>query len=88
MTRVFLDTNVLVDYFAQRDGFFDDAARIVSLAINKKIKLYVASMSFATTSYLMAKHYHNDSAAIKLAIANLLNTVILQLLTVPLLKHL
>lgn len=27
-------------------------------------------MSFATASYLMAKHYHNDSAAIKLAISN------------------
>lgn len=70
MTKVFLDTNVLVDYLAHRAEFFDDATVIVSLAINKKIKLYAASMSFATASYLMDKHYHNDSAAIKLAISN------------------
>lgn len=70
MTRVFLDTNVLVDYLAHRGDFFEEATMIVSLAINKKIKLYAASMSFATASYLMAKHYHNDSAAIKLAISN------------------
>ena len=70
MIRVFLDTNVLVDYLAHRGDFFEEATMIVSLAINKKIKLYAASMSFATASYLMARHYHNDSAAIKLAISN------------------
>lgn len=70
MKRVFLDTNVLVDYLAHRPDFFDNATIIVSLAINKKIKLYAASMSFATASYLMAKHYHNDTAAIKLAISS------------------
>lgn len=70
MTKVFLDTNVLVDYLAQRPGFFNDALIIVSLAINKKVKLYVASMSFATASYLMAKHYGNDTKAISLAISS------------------
>ncbi len=70
MIRVFLDTNVLVDYLAHRGDFFEEATMIVSLAINKKIKLYAASMSFATASYLMARHYHNDSAAIRLAISN------------------
>lgn len=68
--KVFLDTNVLVDYLAHRKDFYEDAAIIISLAKHKKIKLYVASMSFATSSYLMAKHYHNDTAAIKLAISN------------------
>lgn len=70
MKHAFLDTNVIVDYLVRREGFYDDAAIIMSLAKHKKIKLYAASMSFATASYLMAKHYHNDSAAIKLAISN------------------
>ena len=38
MIKAYLDTNVLVDYFAQRQNFFEDATTIVSLAINKKIK--------------------------------------------------
>ena len=70
MTRAFLDTNVIVDYLVKREFFYSDAAIIMSLAKHHKIKLYAASMSFATASYLMAKHYHNDSAAIKLAISN------------------
>lgn len=70
MRNVFLDTNVLVDYLAQRSGYFDDALLIVSLAIDRKINLFVAAMSFATASYLMEKHYNNDSAAVKTAIAN------------------
>ena len=70
MIKAYLDTNVLVDYFAQRQNFFIDATTIVSLAINKKIKLYVAALSFATASYLMEKHYHNNTAAIKLAISS------------------
>ena len=44
MIKVFLDTNVLVDYLAEREKFFADVLLIVSLAIDKKIKLYVASM--------------------------------------------
>lgn len=70
MTRAFLDTNVIVDYLVKKEFFYSDAAIIMSLAKHRKIKLYAASMSFATASYLMAKHYHNDSAAIKLAISN------------------
>ena len=30
----------------------------------------MAALSFATASYLMAKHYHNNTAAIKLAISS------------------
>lgn len=72
MIRAFLDTNVVVDYLAKREGFYTSAAIIFSLAKHKKIRVYVASMSFATASYLIAKHYHNDISAVKLAIANLI----------------
>ena len=70
MIRAFLDTNVVVDYLVKRERFYYDAAIIISLAKHKKIKIYSAAMSFATSSYLMEKYYHNDAAAIKLAISN------------------
>ncbi len=70
MISAFLDTNVIVDYLVKRDRFYTDAAVILSLAKNKKIRLYVASLSFATASYLMEKHYHNNIDSIKLAISN------------------
>ena len=65
MKRVFLDTNVLIDYLAHREPFFEEAAIIVSLAKHKKIRLYVASMSFAAASYILEKHYNNDFSIVK-----------------------
>ncbi len=40
MKQVFLDTNVIIDYLGNRTGFYDDAAIIMSLAINQKTELH------------------------------------------------
>lgn len=71
MKQVFLDTNVIIDYLGNRTGFYDDAAIIMSLAINQKIKLYAAAISFATASYILSKN--NDNNRIKTLIANFCN---------------
>lgn len=71
MLNVFLDTNVIIDFMAHRDEFFDDAAIIVSLAINKKLKLHVASMSFATASYILSRKV--DDSKVKMIIGNFCN---------------
>ena len=60
MIQVFLDTNVIIDYLGNRTGFYDDAAIIMSLAINQKIELNAAAMSFATASYILSKNNNND----------------------------
>lgn len=61
MIQVFLDTNVIIDYLGNRTGFYDDAAVIMSLAINQKIELHAAAMSFATASDILSKKNNNDS---------------------------
>ena len=68
MIQVFLDTNVIIDYLGNRTGFYDDAAIIMSLAINQKIELHAAAMSFATASYILSKK--NDNDRIKTLIAD------------------
>ena len=60
MTQVFLDTNVIIDYLGNRTGFYDDAAIIMSLAINQKNELNAAAKSFATASYILSKNNNND----------------------------
>ena len=60
MTQVFLETNVIIDYLGNRTVFYDDAAIIMSLAINQKIELNAAAMSFATASYILSKNNNND----------------------------
>ena len=65
MTQVFLDTNIIVDFLAVRKEFYTNAAIIMSLGLNKKIKLQASAMSFGTVSYLLKK---NDANTIKLLI--------------------
>lgn len=57
MRRVFIDTNVFIDFIARRGDFYRPAATIVSLALNRKIELCVSALSFTTGSYLLEKHY-------------------------------
>lgn len=68
MLNVFLDTNIIIDFMAHREKFYDDAAIIVSLGLNKKIKLHAASMSFATVSYVIGKKV--DHNMVRLLIGN------------------
>lgn len=63
MKRVFLDTNVLIDYLGSRKGF-PEAAAIVTLAQRQKIHLYVSSLSFATTGYILNAHHKRSHAEI------------------------
>ena len=40
--KVFLDTNVIIDFYAQRESFFRPAAIIVDLAMKGNIELCVS----------------------------------------------
>lgn len=57
MKRVFLDTNVFIDYVAHRDLFYAPAATIVSLADQGAYDLMVSPLSFATASYVLEIHH-------------------------------
>lgn len=70
MLNVFLDTNIIIDFLSNREPFYKDAAIIVSLGVNRKIKLHAAAMSFATTSYILSRNKENDVQMIKKIIGN------------------
>lgn len=55
MKNIFLDTNILLDYLANRKPFFKDADSIFSMAENGKIKLHCSSLSFSTIFYVLRK---------------------------------
>lgn len=57
MKKVFIDTNVFIDYIAHRAKFYEQAAAIVSLADYGLFQLIVSSLSFATSSYILESHY-------------------------------
>ena len=55
MKRLFLDTNIIIDLLAKREPFYEDAAKLFSLADKNKIKLSLSTLTFANTNYILQK---------------------------------
>lgn len=56
MTKLFLDTNIVIDLLERREPFCNDAVQLFSMAYNKQVQLVVSPMTFATASYLLRRH--------------------------------
>ena len=54
--KLFLDTNVVLDYLAAREPFCLDIRPIFRERIERNFELYVASMTFTTMEYVLKKH--------------------------------
>ena len=53
MKHFFLDTNILIDFLADRKPFSDQAAILFQAANNKEARLYVAAISFNNVYYIV-----------------------------------
>lgn len=56
MKRIFVDTNIIIDLFADRKPFSKFAIDLFSRAEAKKLRLFTSSHSIATTHYLLKKY--------------------------------
>ncbi len=54
--KLFLDTNVMLDFLGERERFYLSAAKIATLADKRKLKIIVSALSFATVSYFLTKY--------------------------------
>lgn len=68
MTRLFLDTNIVVDLLEGREPFCYDAAQLFTMAHDKKVELLVSPMTFSTASFLLRKH---GSKCVRILLSNL-----------------
>ena len=50
--KLFLDTNVLIDFILERPLFYQPAAMIVSLADERKIDICVSALSVVTANFI------------------------------------
>ena len=57
MTKVFVDTDICIDLLSGRKPFNKTAEILFSLADNKKIKIYVSSLSFSNIDYVLRSQY-------------------------------
>lgn len=55
--KVFLDTNVIIDFYAQREEFYRPASIIIDLAKRKEIEIVVSATTFVNAFYILRKKY-------------------------------
>jgi predicted nucleic acid-binding protein len=63
--HVFLDTNVLIDFLADRQPFSLDAAILFDFSLKRKATLYVSAVSYNNMYYVMQQS-RSHTATIKL----------------------
>ena len=55
MKNVFVDTNILIDVFTQREDFYINSARVLSLIDKGKFKGFVSALTYPNIHYILRK---------------------------------
>ncbi|RXF67579.1 type II toxin-antitoxin system VapC family toxin [Arcticibacter tournemirensis] len=53
MKQVFMDTNIVIDFLANRRPFAMDAAKLFDLAVNGKVRIFIAAVSYNNIYYIL-----------------------------------
>ncbi len=53
MKLIFMDTNIVIDFLANRQPFAMDAAKIFDLAVNGKVRIFIAAVSYNNIYYIL-----------------------------------
>jgi predicted nucleic acid-binding protein len=73
MKNIFIDINILVDIFANREPFVYQSLKIYNLAIKRKIKLYSSSNTITTLHYILKKSISEEKT--RLALEHVIDNV-------------
>ena len=65
MKHIFMDTNVVIDFLADRQPFSLHAARLFDLTIEGKVGIYISAVSYNNIYYVLRQSLTNN-ATIKL----------------------
>ena len=75
MQKVFLDMNIVIDFLGEREGFYEAAAKVMTLADQKKIKIFVSPISISTIFYLLSKFENAKTALEKIRKFKVLSSI-------------
>jgi len=60
MKHVFMDTNVVIDFLANRQPFALDAAKIFDTALNGTTRIYISAVSYNNIYYILRQSLANN----------------------------
>ena len=66
MEKLFIDTNIMLDFLGEREPFYESIAKIATLAEKEKLTMVVSPISFATVNYFISKFENSKIAREKL----------------------
>ncbi len=55
MDKILVDTNIVLDLLGERQKFLIEAQELFTLSDKNKVKLYVSSLTFANTYYILSQ---------------------------------
>lgn len=55
MNKIFLDTDVAIDYLTRRDPFSTESVQIFEYSFRNQLQIYVSSLSFWNIYYIIGK---------------------------------
>ncbi len=64
--KIFLDTNVVVDFCTYREEFFEPVAKIIDLAQSNELELVISSLTFVNVAYIVRKAFGKEKVLTKL----------------------
>lgn len=64
MQKLFLDTNIVIDFLRERKGFYEASAKILTLADKKLVKIFTSPISISNAYYIISK-YENPQIALE-----------------------
>lgn len=64
--RIFLDTDIVLDFLGGREPFYEPIAKIATLADKGELTMIVSPISFATVNYFLSKYESPEIAREKL----------------------
>lgn len=59
--RVFLDTNIVIDFLSGRKPFAEDAIALFQLADDKEVELLVSDLTIVNTIYILKRLHYSMS---------------------------
>ena len=62
MSKLFIDTNIVIDLLSRRDPFFEETATLFSLADKKIVELSVSALTIANVSYTLLRQIKSKEA--------------------------
>ncbi len=75
LEKIFVDTNILLDWLGKRHPYFKFAKELFRKAEDKEVEIFISTMSYISTEYILRKQIGREKAKQALAAVRTISSV-------------